>query len=110
MSEQPIEEVSAEPEPLATGSPLEQDVIAKINAGANLVNALFRHPKAYELFTSDFMSKGLTDAYMAACTAYGIGRHSRSVSVEFIAPLLDEEAVNELVLKAIEQLKREGRV
>jgi hypothetical protein len=52
-----------------------KNLIAKADAGAQLFYALYHHPKVIELFKSEFMTKGLNKAYMAACTAYLPPRH-----------------------------------
>lgn len=58
----------------AVGALLGTDAIEKINAGAQLIYALYHHPRAKDLFTNDeFMTQGLAGAYMRAQSAYGIG-------------------------------------
>ena len=48
------------------------NLIEKVDAGAQLAYALYFHPKAKELFSSEFMSLGLQKAYMRACDAFDI--------------------------------------
>jgi len=46
------------------------NLMAKADAGARLFFALYHRPQAAELFESEFMSKGLRMAYMAAAEAF----------------------------------------
>lgn len=66
----------AEPGELTTagGSLLEQDAIAKLNAGAQLTFALYSLPKDVALALFKDAPVAFTKAYMAAQEAYGVGR------------------------------------
>lgn len=46
------------------------NLTAKVDAGARLFYALYHHPKAKELFGSEFMTMGLQKAYISARDAY----------------------------------------
>ncbi|MBM0275106.1 hypothetical protein [Micromonospora tarensis] len=54
----------------ALGHALPADLMAKVDAGAQLYYAIYHHPRAKELLTSDFMTNGLRNAYIAAGEAY----------------------------------------
>jgi hypothetical protein len=48
------------------------NLIQKADAGAQLLYALYCHPRAKDLLTSDFATPGLLKAYSSACGAYGV--------------------------------------
>jgi hypothetical protein len=75
MSQEIPVEPSAETELIAGGSLLEQDVIAKINAGAMLTFAVWSLPNdvVRDLFKGAPTS--FHKAYGVACEAYGVGGH-----------------------------------
>lgn len=75
MSQETPEEPSIETELIAGGSLLEQDVIAKVNAGAMLTFAVWSLPKdvVSELFKN--APHAFLTAYGAATEAYGISGH-----------------------------------
>lgn len=74
MSQEP-EETRADAELVAGGTLLEQDAIAKVNAGAMLTFAVWSLPKGVveDLFKG--APPSFVKAYGAACEAYGVGGH-----------------------------------
>jgi hypothetical protein len=65
------------------------DTLAKLNAGASLVHAMYHCPKAdVEAFFTT-MPRAVVLAYSQACAAYGLGHHgSQAVEVaESVSPL-----------------------
>jgi hypothetical protein len=70
-------ETNAQPavttELLASGSLLEQDVIAKVNAGAQLTFAVWSLPKDVVSALFKDAPASFSKAYGAACDAYGVG-------------------------------------
>ncbi|MEU1810948.1 hypothetical protein [Micromonospora aurantiaca (nom. illeg.)] len=62
------------------------NLIEKADAGAQLVYALFHHPRAKELMTGDlgeiFWSGGMTKAYARATEAYQVGERRRHRETE----------------------------
>lgn len=76
MPEQ-IVTVPPEPELSDEGRTLiEQDVIAKVNAGAQLTFAVWSLPKDTVLALFKDAPSSFTKAYGAACQAYGVGGRS----------------------------------
>lgn len=57
----------------AGGTLLEQDTIAKVNAGALLTFAVWSLPKDVVLPLMRDAPQAFQQAYMAACEAYGVG-------------------------------------
>jgi hypothetical protein len=57
------------------GEALARDVIAKVNAGAQLTAAVWSLPKDVVLDLFKAAPKSFTNAYGNACEAYGIGGH-----------------------------------
>lgn len=75
MSEQPTQASPIEAEPVAGGSLIEQDAIAKINAGAQLTFAVWSLPQDTVLALFKDAPQAFIKAYAAAQQAYGIGGH-----------------------------------
>lgn len=73
---QGTEEKPVEPEMVeltAGGTLLEQDVVAKLNAGALLTFAVWSLPKDVVMALFKDAPQAFTTAYIAACKAYGVG-------------------------------------
>ena len=65
---------------------LAANLIEKVDAGTQLIYALYHHPRAKELMVGAigdvFWSNGLREAYMRAQSAYGIRRSSTTRETE----------------------------
>lgn len=91
---------------VAGGSLIEQDLIVKVNAGALLTFAVWSLPKDVVLALFRDAPRAFTTAYEAATKAYGVSQ-SRGPVMHALGAVADQGAMEDMVLKAVEKLKKE---
>lgn len=101
-----LREASANIGLVAGGGLIEQDVIAKVNAGALLTFAVWSLPKDVVLALFRDAPHAFTTAYDAATKAYGVSQ-SRGPVMHSLGAVADQRAMEDMVLKTVEKLKKE---